>query len=371
LNNSANGLGADSSVSVASQSESADNVHSIPFRTLHKEGFYFQENEFTDIYSPIVGPFAAMIYERLCRNSYGNPRVEYSVRDLARGMSPASAARAIQVLGIVGLTERLPTSGNRKSACQLFDVKALAESHGAMRPRKSAPFELPALTVDRLKAQVKAVRQSQQGKTKARAISCGKRNVEIAAPSGFHSLFSVSQRDASVSHLIRKRATRETQSGTHLLQEERRIEEIPTPTPTPNGSGKAEEDKDSPDEDEPDGQIRWARIKFTGVIDDMRAHLLDTSRPPAPHLGNGAADWEDFGLGSLAVEAVAQQGKALILTLSARDPMAARAALERYRPVWEPSLRKWYECEVRWEIPERKRTGRTGERKCTEPAAGG
>jgi hypothetical protein len=81
--------------------------------------------------------------------------------------------------------------------------------------------------------------------------------------------------------------------GTNLIREERRTEE--GPTPTPGHQSEAQNDKDSPDEDEPDGLLKSARAKFTGVMNDLGDYLLDTSRPPAPHLVNGSADWEEFG----------------------------------------------------------------------------
>jgi hypothetical protein len=320
----------------------------MPLRKLHKEGFYFQDNEFTDIYSPIVGPFAAMIYEKLCRNSYGNPTVEYSVRDLARGMSHASAARAIEILETVGLIKRRPTSGNRKSVCQLFDVKALAESHGAMRQRKSASLELPTPMFDRLQSQVRTVRHRQQGRTKARAALTGKKNVEIAERSGFHALFSVSQRDTIVSHLIRQRSTGETQTGTHLIREKGRNKEVPSPTPS--HCSEADKDKDPPDEDEPDPLLKWARAAFTGPMNDLRDHLLDTTRHPVRYLANGYADWQEFGFDSLTIQAAEWHGAELALVLSASDPAATKRGLYKYRTTWEPSVRKWFECEVQVEL---------------------
>ena len=341
--------------------EPGDTCHDspIPLRRRPVDEFYIQENEFADIYAPIVGPFAAMIYDALCRNSYGKTSVEYSVRGLARGMSTASAARAIQILEAVGLIKRLSTSGNRKSICQLFDVKALAKSHGAIRPRKSAHFELPEPTRERLKTQVRAIREWQQGKIRTRVITSGKENVEIAEQSGFHSLFSVSQRDATVSHLLRQRVSRETQMGTHLIQKEERIERIPPPTPA--HSAQAQKGKDFPDEDEPDRLLKWASANFIGAIEEWEDSLFDTSKPPASYLANGAADAEKFGFKSLAVKAVRQRGKVLVLTFSTGDPAAerdrmlrnakaARAGLEKYRKSFGSHLRKWFECEVDWEI---------------------
>jgi hypothetical protein len=181
----------------------------------------------------------------------------------------------------------------------------------------------------------------------------GKRNAEIASQSGFHSLFSVSQRDANVSHLLRPRATRETQTGTHLLLEEGRIEEVPSPTPS--HGFEANEAKDSPDEDGPDADLRWARIKFTGVMNDMCDHMFDTSRPPNPRFEDGAAEWEKFGLNSLAVERVAWRGEVPVLVLSANDPAAARRGLEKYHRKWDASLRKRFDCEVWVELQQAQR----------------
>ena len=86
----------------------------------------------------------------------------------------------------------------------------------------------------------------------------------------------------------------------------------------------------------------------------MRALLLDTNRPPNPRLANGYAEWEKFGFGSLAVEAATRRGKVLALTLSARDPTAARRGLERYHRRWEASCREWFDCEVTVDLQEAK-----------------
>ncbi len=57
-------------------------------------------------------------------------------------------------------------------------------------------------------------------------------------------------------------------------------------------------------------------------MNDLRDHLLDTSRPPAPHLVNGADEWKK--LDSLAVERATWRGEVLVLILSAHNPVAAR-----------------------------------------------
>jgi hypothetical protein len=84
----------------------------------------------------------------------------------------------------------------------------------------------------------------------------------------------------------------------------------------------------------------------------MRAHLLDTSKPPNPNLVNGYAEWEEFGLNSLAVKAAKRCGEGLVLSLSASDPAAARRGLNKYQRKWDSSIRIWFECEVTVELEE-------------------
>lgn len=80
---------------------------------------------------------------------------------------------------------------------------------------------------------------------------------------------------------------------------------------------------------------------------DMGNHLLDTSRPSAPHLANDYSDWHEFGFDSLAIEAAARSRNVLELVLSASDPAATQRGLHKYRRTWEASLRTRYGCEVK------------------------
>lgn len=104
--------------------------------------------------------------------------------------------------------------------------------------------------------------------------------------------------------------------------------------------------KDSPDKDGPDRLLRWAQIKFTGIMNDLGDHLFDSSRPPVRHLANGADDWKMFGFDSLAVEGATWRGEVLMLILSASDPAEARRGLRKYHAKWDVSSRKWFGCEV-------------------------
>lgn len=327
-------------------------VGSSPQRTKPRGEFYLTDNEVVDIFSPIIGPHAGTIYTALVRNSYCKSQVEYSVRDMAKstGMSSATAARARQILEKVGLIRVLPTSGNRKSVCELIDVKALANSLGARYDRKARAWTLPQSAADALRADIEALRRDQQRKPRSVPIVRKSPDVEIASKTGFHSLSSIAQRDASVSHLIRQRSTRETQTRTHLLrEEEERMKTILSPTPSQDG--EMWKSKDLSNEDGPIlDLLRWARAKFTGVMEDMRDHLLGINRRPMPHLTNGFEDWKTFGLESLYVERATEDEKALALVLAASDPAAAQRGLEKYDPTWERLLRKWFKCEVRVEL---------------------
>ncbi len=297
-----------------------------------------------------MGADCFTVYGYFKRIEFTNPKLTHSVRAIADAtkIDSTTVFRSLETLKQLGLIKLTRFRGSRGSECQLIDSRELAISLGAQYHRETVSFSLPPEVANRLIAQIKALRAKQQSKSPATAprgapYACG------------NLLPRVSQRNASVSQTRRQRSTRETQMGTHLIREEERTKETPIPTLTPNDCGNAQQDKDSPNEDEPDGLLELARAKFTGVMNDLGDHLFDTSRPPAPHLANGASEWEKFCFDSLAVEAAARRGELLVLTLSARNP-AARAGLEKYHRTLERSLCKWYGCKVKLKIQEKTRT---------------
>ena len=312
-----------------------------------EKDFYFQDNEFADLYLPLVGPFAAAIYSVLCRNWYRKDVVKYSVRELGRaiGMSPAAASRALQSLQTIGLIRPLPTSGNRKSECQLVDVKVLAASHGARREQKGAPLALPSPIRDQLKSELKALRDTQQGKRSVRAPLRSRQGKESADRTGFEAVCTISKRNASVSQPIRQRSTGETQSGIHLIQEKRRNEKVLFPTPYRDAE-REPKSKDSPDEDGADELLKFAANQFTGVIEEFRICLLDTNRPRNSLFVDSSDDWNRFGFGNLAVTSAARRDGILALTLGANDSAAAQLGLQKYRKRWDAALLKWFGCKV-------------------------
>jgi len=290
-----------------------------------------------------MGPHCFVVYSHLARRAFTNPELKHSILDLksASNLGAATVSRSFEVLAHFGLIQLIRCGGSQKSKCKLLDTVDAAKRLGATYQKRSLSWSLPDETKERLQAECEAIRQRQQGKPQRGAKNaCG------------NLLFTVSQRNARVSLTTRQSSTRETQTGNHLLKEER-IER--SPSPTPSHDGEAQKNKDSPDEEEPDPLLRWARIKITGVMKDMVSHLLDTSKPQKRRFANGFGEWEKFGLNSLAVEAVQWRGEVLELVLSASDPAAAGRGLYKYRKTWEPSLRKWFECEVEVELRQAKR----------------
>lgn len=313
--------------------------------TLSAGPFYTLPKALTDVFQPHMPPAAFAIYAVLARRNNLTANPNNSMRELATAanLSLATVLRSIETLVRLGLVEKIQRGGSQANEYRLANVREVAEKWGAVYEKHTVSFSLSPENAKRLRGAITTQKTNQRGQGGA-----------PATPPGVSPL--VRQR----SHGKRQRTTRETQTGTHLIREERRIEEGPTPTPTPNDGGDAEQPKDPPDEDEPDPPLKMARTIFTGPMNDLRAYLFDTSRPPAPHLANGAADWRDFCFDSLAVERARWRGKTMELVLRASDPDAARRGLEKYQRRWNESLRKWYECEVEVFLVKAERQGRHG-----------
>jgi hypothetical protein len=323
--------------------EAASDYAEIPPRGEPTPPFCWVGNEVFDVWLPIMGADCLTLYALFARRVYFDPKLKHTVRELAEAteIGITTVSRCLKILEYLRLVKLTRFGGSKDSECELKDSWFAANRLGVTYDSGTHSYSLPPQVAQRLISEVKAIREKQQGKMpqstpRGAPRTCGKPPLRV------------SQRNASVSPAIRQRAARETQTGTHLIREEGRTEEVLSPTPSHDG--EAQKAKDSPDEDEPDPLLRWARIKFTGVMKDMGNHLLDSSRPPVPHLANGFAEWERFGFDSLAVEAAAWRGEVLVLVLSASDPAAARRGLDKYRKKWEASLHKWYKCEVNVEL---------------------
>jgi hypothetical protein len=228
------------------------------------------------------------------------------------------------------------------------DLKELCRHLGGARKKQAASYILPESTFEQMRARIQLLRIEQSGKGGTKR----EQGRQSKARKGGGNLFpAVSQRNTSVPQVKHHCFARETQAPPHLLPQNTKHANCPTPNP-PTHDGEAQKSKNDPDREEPDGLLRDVRALFTGVMKDLGNHLLDTSKPPNPRFKNGGQEWEDFAFGSLAVKAAERRGAVLALTLSTSNPAAARAGLVKYRRTWEPSLRRWYVCEVTWEVEE-------------------
>lgn len=297
----------------------------------------------SDIFQPNIPTECYGVYSVLARRGNFTSNPNNSIRELATAanVSKATVSRSIEMLVDVGLVKRIRRGGSQPDCYELLNACEAAKRWGAVYVSKSVSYSLSAENARLLKASIKDFRAKQRdNKSASQTDSC---------------VLSQRRQRSRGKHQC---ASRETQTGSHLIQEEGRNEECPTPTPSHDGA--TQKNKDTPDEDEPDGLMRWAANQFTGVMKDMGSHLLNTSRPPVPHLANGFADWQEFGFNSLAVEAAARRGDVLELVLSASDPAAARRGLEKYHRAFDASLRTRYGCEVKIALVKAQRQRRCG-----------
>jgi len=308
-------------------------------------------NELFDLYVPIMGADCFAVYAYFARRRHSNPTLRHDIRTIAQScdMSASTVSRALEVLENLQMVKLTRFGGSRDSECLLFDSWTVATRLGATFDSNSQSYRFPGQVSEQLKADVSAIRKRQQGKAnqksrKAGESACG--NLRLSA----------SRRNTSVSPVRRQRPTRETQTGTHLVRKEERTKDSPLPTSTPNGKGGTECAKDSPKENEPDRLLKSATAKFIAAINELEDYLFDTSRPPIPHLKNGALEAKDFGFASLAVESVRSSGETLTLTLSANNAEAVQSGFKKYRKRWDLCIKKWFECDVQFEIQQTRQT---------------
>jgi hypothetical protein len=97
-------------------------------------------------------------------------------------------------------------------------------------------------------------------------------------------------------------------------------------------------------------QLYRARCCFSGAIDTFKNHLVNPGRPRFSHTADGYSDWRRYGFESLAVEAVRERDGVIELVLSATDPEAALAGIEKYCPTWQASIHAAFgrELRIRW-----------------------
>lgn len=174
----------------------------IPLRGKVKPPFCCIGNEVFDVFLPVIGADCLAVYAYLVRRVFFDPKLKHSVRGLAdaTGVSTATVARSLEILEHLQLVKLSWFGGSRNSECKLKDSRVVAERLGAKYNLKTLSYLLPPDVADRLKAEVKELREQQQKKSSPIAMSgaskdCGNLSLRV------------SQRDASVPPERRKRGS--------------------------------------------------------------------------------------------------------------------------------------------------------------------
>ncbi len=312
------------------------------------KGFFWLDNELVDLFQPLIGTHASAVYNALVRQYHAGEPLKLTTRALAKAAkcSGAMVSRAVELLQYVGMVGVRRGGGNQPNAYDLFDLKALARHLGATSNRSGTAYSFPAHVRTQLQNEIAALKSKQAGKHPVSSAESSSHPAAVVVVSE-DLLPCTSHGHAGASPEKRQCTTRETQNGSHLLLQNTRLQDSLYPTLT--HEPEAERQKTFPNEVGTRDGLYWARVKFTGVMKDMADHLF-ASRPSLPHLTNGAADWEDFGFGSLSIVRVSWRDDTVFLVVAASDPVATQRGLQKYSRKWEASLRKRYESEVQVEL---------------------
>jgi hypothetical protein len=309
----------------------------IPARSKPNGHYCWQQNEMYDLVQKIVGPTAFAVYANLTRKAYGyDPRLKFALRGLAAdmGQSHATVGRELTVLKRLNVVRLKVAGGNRPSEWELTDLRELVKCWGATYNKRTGSCELDQLSTECLRDQVDRLRRDLQGKTdKTRSVSLSD---SIPSPNF--------ERDASVSPERQQCYSRETQTGSHHLIENRRQEN--NLSPTPFHVGELSKSKDFPDERRIEMSLKRACDLFCGVMNEMKDHLVVAGRPQLAHLEDSYEDWRRFRFESLGVVEASESDDSVRLVLCASDTAAAQLGLAKYRKTWHSSLVRWFGCKV-------------------------
>ena len=215
-----------------------DRSPEIPARGRPRGNFCWQQNELYDLFQPIIGATAHLIYTHLTRKAF-DAKFRCSVRELARrtGLSHSTVSRALAVLESVGLLRVRAGGGNRASEIELVDLESLARRLGATHNKRTGMFGFPEETVDHLRAVVAKTQQKLQGKRKdvnaIQTIGEGSTDRQSLDEGGGPSFFSLSERDTSVLPERHQGCTRETQTGSQQIKRKQNTRKQPIPYPFP------------------------------------------------------------------------------------------------------------------------------------------
>ncbi|HEX4004715.1 MAG TPA: hypothetical protein VHX60_00940 [Acidobacteriaceae bacterium] len=323
-------------------------IAAIPLRGKPTTPFCWQGGEIYDFFLPIMGADCLAVYGCFTRMEFSNPKLTHSIRGIAgaTGLSDATVSRSLEILEYLGLIKLTRFGGSRDSECQLLDSRAVAIGMGVQYNRVGTSFSFPHQVLQRLVAQVKALREKQQGKSVAKGPFGDPWECESTP-------HCVSERNARVSPMKCQRSTREAQSRSRQLEKKEEDEEVPSPTPSQHEA--SQQQPRSTNDKTPEEVLAWSRACFAGAIGGLKDHLLNSNARREPsrtngqqnsNLANGFEDWRKFDFNGLAVVAAALRGKAVELTISANDVDLAKSGAEKYQPTWDSHLRKAFGCEV-------------------------
>ncbi len=172
----------------------AQDAAEIPLRGEVKAPFCCTGNEVFDCFLPIMGAACHTLYSLFERRYFSDPKLKHNVRELAQAtqIGIATVSRSLEVLEHLRLVKLARFGGSRDSECQLLDSREAVLRLGGKYHRTTLSFSLPPNVTQRLRAEVNALREGQQGKSSPNAQAgelqdCGNPSL------------CVSQRNASVS----------------------------------------------------------------------------------------------------------------------------------------------------------------------------
>jgi hypothetical protein len=206
-------------------------LQEIRVRDNRPSRFCWQDNELYDVFQPIIGSHAMVVYANLSRLAWGQPKIEIGVRKLATltGQGEATVWRNVEVLAFLGVLRIEKGKGSAPSVFELCDLKDAAEALGATYHRHRASHVLSESRITELSTAVAALRKKLQGKNDKPAgeVCVSHRNAadeaNLAAPD--------SQRNASVSLRVASVSFDGAPSNVNKKEEQK----SPTPTPPQGG----------------------------------------------------------------------------------------------------------------------------------------
>jgi hypothetical protein len=165
-----------------------------------KAPFFQIGGEIYDVFLPIIGADCLAVYLYFPRRKFIDHKLKHTVRGLAEAadLGVATVSRSLEVLEKLQLVKLTRFGGSKESECQLLDSNEAAVQLGAKYHPRTCSFSLPPKVAQRLKAEVKALREKQQRKSSPIVLNrvphdCG------------NPILPVSQRNASVPPEKRKR----------------------------------------------------------------------------------------------------------------------------------------------------------------------